>query len=782
MSVYIKHDQGYDFACKYEISDWVHKLDIALYYTTYYTFRILFVFIIPCVALITLNCLLFRALRRAENKRTELLRTKFKLVDANQCSVTGLDVKRSSFANTDERPTNIESTSGLCMDQGRNYTEMLGSSNLHQLEISTHHVEGGPNKSRFFIASFRAKAKRNSGSCLVEKKSDQLDNSGRQLLDGNKYSFSTFDERGRRDSIESSNQDTILETELKGRDDSRDSCSVTTTHSKDIVCQSRLKRSRAHRQAMIGCNLPKQDSLKEDISCSKEIEGEYECAECAACERNQRLDYRRCSIATTEGATGDPLHHATSQCSSLIGGATNTTTNEDVSSCAPNQNVSSNMYMAHDGTLEAIEATSLREEDGLTDEIEQHRLSCSGRKYEFGAKETRLARIGACKLSRICSEDSRLTCGCSSALKDSVSGRNGEQRRRASHRNEFCTMSNCQSPLDGFVGSHVGECSNPKCAESSSKSDPCVDCNNGARMSARSRLEGKLAGLTSRFVYEPVNGNRDSNADLPLSAATARTTATTATTATTLFSATNNSLGSLLQVRGLAASKDKQREPQAQLKSPISLASTSGRGSAPAMMRGSNPPPVIISNTLGAGSSASIRTMDSNRTTLMLIVVVTVFLMVEVPVAIVTILHVVLNSFDVFRDVEFGSSLNYIKLFTNFFIMISYSVNFTIYCSMSKKFRETFRDLFLCGKRAKRKRAHRLLCQEQQQQQQHSQYNQHMLDPQDSHLGQSYQSSAVGQVAQNDLTTLGGGANQNTGLSRYFHCRKNSSQQRECEL
>lgn len=88
------------------------------------------------------------------------------------------------------------------------------------------------------------------------------------------------------------------------------------------------------------------------------------------------------------------------------------------------------------------------------------------------------------------------------------------------------------------------------------------------------------------------------------------------------------------------------------------------------------------------------RSMDSNRTTSMLIVVVTLFLIVEIPVAITTAVHVILNTLEMFKHVDY-TTLNYIKMFTNFHIMLSYPVNFTIYCSMSKRFRDTFRQLFM---------------------------------------------------------------------------------------
>lgn len=85
---------------------------------------------------------------------------------------------------------------------------------------------------------------------------------------------------------------------------------------------------------------------------------------------------------------------------------------------------------------------------------------------------------------------------------------------------------------------------------------------------------------------------------------------------------------------------------------------------------------------------------DSNCTTLMLIVVVTVFLIVEMPLAVVTVLHVISSTFIEFLNYEKVSA---VILFLNFFIILSYPINFAIYCGMSRQFRETFKDLFIKG-------------------------------------------------------------------------------------
>lgn len=88
------------------------------------------------------------------------------------------------------------------------------------------------------------------------------------------------------------------------------------------------------------------------------------------------------------------------------------------------------------------------------------------------------------------------------------------------------------------------------------------------------------------------------------------------------------------------------------------------------------------------------RLRDSNCTTLMLIVVVTVFLLVEIPLAVVTVLHIISSSVTEILDYYIA---NVLILFTNFFIIVSYPINFAIYCGMSRQFRETFKELFVRG-------------------------------------------------------------------------------------
>lgn len=88
------------------------------------------------------------------------------------------------------------------------------------------------------------------------------------------------------------------------------------------------------------------------------------------------------------------------------------------------------------------------------------------------------------------------------------------------------------------------------------------------------------------------------------------------------------------------------------------------------------------------------RLRDSNCTTLMLIVVVSAFLIVEIPLGVVTVLHVLTSMMVQILDYDIAHTL---ILFTNFCIILSYPINFAIYCGMSRQFRETFKELFVRG-------------------------------------------------------------------------------------
>jgi len=89
------------------------------------------------------------------------------------------------------------------------------------------------------------------------------------------------------------------------------------------------------------------------------------------------------------------------------------------------------------------------------------------------------------------------------------------------------------------------------------------------------------------------------------------------------------------------------------------------------------------------------RLAENNAATLMLLTVVGVFLLVELPLAVMVMTMIVENQFE---SVQLMDPLERqtATMFINLVIMFSYPINFFIYCGMSHQFRQTFRRLFSC--------------------------------------------------------------------------------------
>jgi len=83
---------------------------------------------------------------------------------------------------------------------------------------------------------------------------------------------------------------------------------------------------------------------------------------------------------------------------------------------------------------------------------------------------------------------------------------------------------------------------------------------------------------------------------------------------------------------------------------------------------------------------------DSIATTLMLVVVVGVLLLVELPLAVFLILVIIENTWG--RALMADGVANTAALFINLVIVLSYPMNFFIYCGMSRQFRTTFAAMF----------------------------------------------------------------------------------------
>ena len=76
----------------------------------------------------------------------------------------------------------------------------------------------------------------------------------------------------------------------------------------------------------------------------------------------------------------------------------------------------------------------------------------------------------------------------------------------------------------------------------------------------------------------------------------------------------------------------------------------------------------------------------------MLVIVVGVFLLVETPLAVFLVVMIAENTFG--ASVLTPESRESASLYLNLFTLVSYPVNFFIYCAMSEQFRRTFCGLF----------------------------------------------------------------------------------------
>uniref|UniRef100_A0A7E4V641 G_PROTEIN_RECEP_F1_2 domain-containing protein n=1 Tax=Panagrellus redivivus TaxID=6233 RepID=A0A7E4V641_PANRE len=92
------------------------------------------------------------------------------------------------------------------------------------------------------------------------------------------------------------------------------------------------------------------------------------------------------------------------------------------------------------------------------------------------------------------------------------------------------------------------------------------------------------------------------------------------------------------------------------------------------------------------------RQIDSNSTSLMLVMVVSIFLVVNLPQAIFMGLLCVYNTFGIQNRLLEGMFPVAFMLASNMLVMLTYPINFGIYCFMSSSFRQTFRQLFCRGR------------------------------------------------------------------------------------
>ena len=83
---------------------------------------------------------------------------------------------------------------------------------------------------------------------------------------------------------------------------------------------------------------------------------------------------------------------------------------------------------------------------------------------------------------------------------------------------------------------------------------------------------------------------------------------------------------------------------------------------------------------------------DSLTVTRMLFLVVTVFLVVEIPIMIINILYALSSEDSRLIDHELAKR---VVIIINSLTCLSSPLNLAIYCGSSKQFRDTFRDVFV---------------------------------------------------------------------------------------
>ncbi|KAL1239799.1 Sex peptide receptor-related protein [Trichinella pseudospiralis] len=93
------------------------------------------------------------------------------------------------------------------------------------------------------------------------------------------------------------------------------------------------------------------------------------------------------------------------------------------------------------------------------------------------------------------------------------------------------------------------------------------------------------------------------------------------------------------------------------------------------------------------GSNETKSLSENYDINLMLVIVVTLFLVVNLPQGIYFVLVCINQSFDLNLSLFESEYLHLFLMIDNMLIIATYPLNFAIYCSMSSKFRETFKNM-----------------------------------------------------------------------------------------
>ena len=91
-------------------------------------------------------------------------------------------------------------------------------------------------------------------------------------------------------------------------------------------------------------------------------------------------------------------------------------------------------------------------------------------------------------------------------------------------------------------------------------------------------------------------------------------------------------------------------------------------------------------------STESRNLSESNRTTMLLVMVVGLFLVVELPGGVISIMWILENTFNVYIVTVWTTDV--VFAITEFLMYLSFPLNLFVYCGMSRQFRGTFKSLF----------------------------------------------------------------------------------------
>lgn len=600
-SVYVEQDGKFDLACKIGVSDWVRLVGVPTYYGVYFLLRILFVSIIPCVMLLVINCLLFRALRKAEVRLGKL---------------TGFNSPKELATTKKARPSIAQVGARSSSDKECSTTDMKA-----QLvgNISTQ-APTNPNKGTPCCGA---------GSDMSNKVASSSSRTNNGI---------TLDIQRLRRAVATSSS-------KKGSQD--DAAHKIDTKHGPIKHTDTSKKSRGGEVQQL--ELFSFGSDKMDYSSTSM--GVYNLTESGR--RNSRPSGQQSSS-----------HQPVSQCSSGACNLTNQATTEDISCSLATRNSpaaeASNCFDYTDRAMDQAENCSLRNTNPT---------------LKKGAWTTSSVRDRPIKLDKCNSLESRLKCSCQStpcSLARSFWPLNAD---RCS-----CTSSGCvEHESSSQFRLKSGRVVENDWSESYSKSESCVNCYKDELNGFKFEKGVKKKVTKGSSAVEQVEDKQEPKEAGNEVTGWIEDRVQSATTTTTTLHTTSNSASAQAAQTESSLGRPSSTQPRSLSNVSISII---GAGKS-----GSNNPTVVISRAGVNACEARIR--DNNRTTAMLIVMVTLFLMIEVPVAIVTIFHVVSNTYDVFHDEEFTNNMKSIKLFANSCIILSYSLNFFIYCVMSARFRMT---------------------------------------------------------------------------------------------